>query len=135
MVNCTCLSQTTLYVSSLMTLVIVPFCHLMLKVGQKSCTIMRSEQANFRTLVCVGLEPNCCFFRLATFGKVMASNHSVISAVSDSSLLEIPLTESLNFPVDSPNPLVLLPSAIPVPTVCRSTRSHRKPQRLIEELT
>ena len=60
---------------------------------------------------------------------------SVIPAVSDSSLLEIPATESPNSPVDSPNPLVLLPSAIPVPTVHRSVRGHRKPQRLIEELT
>ena len=58
------------------------------------------------------------------------SSDSIIPAVTDTSLLEIPPAESPNLPVDSPNPPVLLPSTIPVPTVLRSTRAHRKPQRL-----
>ena len=62
------------------------------------------------------------------------SSDSVIPAVTDISLLEIPPVESPNLPVDSPNPPVLLPSTIPVSTVCRLTCAHRKPQRLIEEL-
>ena len=63
------------------------------------------------------------------------SSDLVIPAVNDTSLLEIPPAESPNLPVHSPNPPVLLPNTIPVPTVRRSTRAHRKPQRLIEELT
>ena len=64
-----------------------------------------------------------------------SSSDLVIPAVNDTSLLEIPPAESPNLPVHSPNPPVLLPSTIPVPTVHRSTCAHRKPQRLIEELT
>ena len=63
------------------------------------------------------------------------SSDLVIPAVNDTSLLEIPPAESPNLPVHSPNPPVLLPSTIPVPKVRRSTCAHRKPQRLIEELT
>ena len=63
------------------------------------------------------------------------SSDLVIPAINDTSLLEIPPAESPNLPVHSPNPPVLLPNTIPVPTVRRSTHAHRKPQRLIEELT
>ena len=45
-----------------------------------------------------------------------------------------PPAESLNLPVDSPTSSILLPRAVPVPTVHRSARTQRKPQRLIEEL-
>lgn len=63
------------------------------------------------------------------------SSDSVTPAVTDSSLLEITPAEPTNLTVDFPNPPVLLPSAIPVLTVRRSTRAHRKSQLLIEELT
>ena len=45
-----------------------------------------------------------------------------------------PPAESLSLLVDPPTSSILLPRAIPVPTVHRSARTHKKPQRLIEEL-
>ena len=66
---------------------------------------------------------------------ISGSSDPVIPVVTDSSLLETPPAESPNFPVDSSNPPVLVSNAIPTPPVRRSTRAHRKPRRLIEELT
>lgn len=66
---------------------------------------------------------------------ISGSSDPVIPVVTDSSLLETPPAESPNFPVDSSNPPVLVSDAIPTPPMRRSTRAHRKPRRLIEELT
>ena len=63
------------------------------------------------------------------------SSDTAIPVVTDSSLLEIPPAGLPNFPVDSRNRSVLVSDVIPPPTMCRSTCVHKKPQRLIEELT
>ena len=66
--------------------------------------------------------------------QVMSGSSDIaVPVVTDSSLLEIPPAESPNFPVDLPNPTVLVSDAIPAPTMCRSTRVYRKPQQLIEQ--
>ena len=65
---------------------------------------------------------------------LQVSSDSVAPVVTDPSLLHIPPTESPNHSGHSPTSSILLPSTIPVPSGHRSARTHRKPQRLIEEL-